>query len=50
MARDDFTQNLDRQTAYKLSAFVNMDNAIIKDRYVTTGDHDGIAVLVEAKP
>jgi hypothetical protein len=47
-ARDDFTQRLDRATAYKVSGFVNLDNALVGDPKFTTGDHDGIAVLVRA--
>ncbi len=45
-ARDDFTQSLDRSTAYKVSGFVNLNNAIVGDPKLTTGDHDGMAVLV----
>jgi hypothetical protein len=48
-ARDDFTQSLDRSTAYKVSGFVNLDNAIVGDPKLTTGDHDGVAVLVRRK-
>jgi hypothetical protein len=45
-ARDDFTQSLDRSTAYKVSGFVDLNNAIVGDPKLTTGDHDGMAVLV----
>lgn len=48
-ARDDFTQRLDRSTPFKVSGFVSLNNAILNDPAVTTGDHDGIAVLVRAK-
>ena len=47
-ARDDFTQNLDESTDYKITRFVDMQNGLIGDPKFTTGDHDGIAVLVEA--
>jgi hypothetical protein len=47
-ARDDFTQSLDLATPFKVTGFVNLDNAIVSDPTVTTGDHDGIAVLVRA--
>jgi hypothetical protein len=47
-ARDDFTQNLHRRTRFKVSRFVNLDSAMVADPQVTTGDHDGIAVLVRA--
>ena len=45
-ARDDFTQSLDRSTAYRVSGFVSLGNAIVGDPKLTTGDHDGMAVLV----
>jgi len=48
-ARDDFTQRLDRSTAYKVSGFVDLGNALIDDPKLTTGDHDGMAVMVRAK-
>jgi hypothetical protein len=47
-ARDNFTQDLDRSTSYKVSGFVNLGNALIDDPKLTTGDHDGLAVLVRA--
>jgi hypothetical protein len=49
-ARDDFTQRLDLHTDFKVSAFVNLGNALIGDPKLTTGDHDGIAVVVRAGP
>ena len=47
-ARDDFTQKLDQATPFRVSGFVGLDNAIVNDPAVTTGDHDGLAVLVRA--
>jgi hypothetical protein len=47
-ARDDFTQRLDEFSDYKITGFVNLDNALIDDPKSTTGDHDGIAVLLTA--
>ncbi|RDI54872.1 hypothetical protein [Microvirga subterranea] len=47
-ARDDFTQRLDRATDHKVSGFVPLDNALVDDPRFTTGDHDGVAVLVRA--
>ena len=47
-ARDDFTQKLDRATPFKIGGFVSLDNALVDDPAVTTGDHDGLAVLVRA--
>jgi hypothetical protein len=48
-ARDDFSQNLDRHTAFKLEGFVDLANAIIGDPEFSTGDHDGLAVLLRAR-
>ncbi len=48
-ARDDFTQQLDRSTPFKVAGFVDMANVIFGDPSVTTADHDGVAVLVRAK-
>lgn len=49
-ARDDFTQRLDRLTDFKVSGFVSLGNALIDDPKLTTGDHDGMAVVVRAGP
>lgn len=46
--RDDYARSLDRKTEFKISDFVSLDNAIVGDRATTTGDHDGIAVLLRA--
>jgi len=48
-ARDTLAQRLDQQTPFKLTAFVPLDNALLGDPALTTGDHDGLAVLLEAK-
>ncbi len=48
-ARDDFAESLDRKTAYKTTGFVSLDNAIVTDPDITTGDHDGTAVLIMAE-
>lgn len=48
-ARDDFTQRLDQATGYKVSGFVPLGNSLIGDLQFTTGDHDGVAVLLRAK-
>ncbi|MBA1156234.1 hypothetical protein [Microvirga mediterraneensis] len=49
-ARDDFTQRLDRSTDFRVSRFVDLGNALIGDPKLTTGDHDGIAVVVRVGP
>ena len=46
-ARDAFALGLDTQTDFKASGFVPLGNAI-NDAQVTTGDHDGRAVLLRA--
>ena len=48
-ARDRFSQSLDAKTPYQVKAFVPLGNALVADPEVTTGDHDGVAVLVEAQ-
>lgn len=47
-ARDDFAQRMDEYTVYKVTAFVSLENALTGDPGTTTGDHDGIAVLLTA--
>jgi hypothetical protein len=47
-ARDDFAQDLDRRTAFRFDGSVELSNAIENDPNVTTGDHDGRAVLLVA--
>lgn len=47
-ARDAFTQKLSAKTDYRVTAFVSLGNAILGDDALTTGDHDGIAVLLKA--
>lgn len=49
-ARDDFADHLDAWTAFKRAGFVDLQNAIVKDPKVSTGDHDGQAVLLRAEP
>jgi hypothetical protein len=49
-ARDDLTQRLNRSTDFKVSRFVDLGNALIGDPKLTTGDHDGIAVVVRVGP
>jgi len=49
-ARDDFTRNLDRSTSFKVSGSVSLGNALADDPKLTTGDHDGIAVVMRARP
>jgi len=48
-ARDDFARDLDRQTVFKSTGFVALDNALVGNANVTTGDHDGRAALLHAR-
>lgn len=50
VARDDFARSMDRATAYKLRGFVDLQNALVADPRVATGDHDGVAALLKAEP
>ncbi len=47
-ARDKFAWSMDDATVYKVSRFVPLGNAILGSDKETTGDHDGLAVLLEA--
>ena len=46
-ARDDFAKRLDQASGYRLIGFIELDNAIVDDPQVSTGDHDGKAVLLK---
>lgn len=48
-ARDDFAEKLERSSAYAASGSVPLDNALADDPRLTTGDHDGMAVLLRAE-
>lgn len=47
-ARDEFSQSLERRSPFRISGFVNLANAIVGDPEITTGDHDGLAVVLRA--
>ena len=47
-ARDDFTERMDQFTNFKIVRFVALDNAIVGDRSLTTGDHDSVGVVLKA--
>lgn len=46
-ARDKVADRLDERTAYKRGGFVDLRNHLAGDPIHTTGDHDGLAVLLE---
>jgi len=48
-ARDHFADALDQKSAYKKARFVKIDNALLGDATCTTGDHDGVGILLEAE-
>ncbi|MGO4387280.1 hypothetical protein AB4Y85_07060 [Microvirga sp. 2YAF29] len=45
-ARDDFTERMSRGTTYKADSAVDLDNAITDNPELTTGDHDGRAMVL----
>jgi hypothetical protein len=49
-ARDSFAQRLTATGLYEVTAFVDLGNDIIDDPSLSTGDHDGVAVLLTARP
>jgi hypothetical protein len=45
-ARDEFALRMDQETDFKIVGHISMQNAINDEPSVTTGDHDGRAVLL----
>ena len=48
-ARDKFAWSLNECADYRVSGFIPMENAIIDADKESTGDHDGLAVFLEAR-
>lgn len=48
-ARDSFAQRMSESSGYRLSAFVQLGNVLLGNPGLTTGDHDGIAVVLTAE-
>jgi hypothetical protein len=48
-ARDALAQRLDWKTSFKRAGFVPLYNTLLDAPALTTGDHDGIAILLEAQ-
>jgi hypothetical protein len=49
-ARNDFVERVGRGATYKVGNAVELDNAITDDPQLTTGDHDGRAMVLRAGP
>ncbi len=45
-ARDDFAQRMNSRTAYQSESAVDLDNALTDNPELTTGDHDGRAMVL----
>jgi hypothetical protein len=45
-ARDEFAASMDRHTKFKASGYLDMSNALLNEPDVSTGDHDGKAVIL----
>jgi len=48
-ARDALAQRMEWRTGFKRTGFIALDNVLLDHPELSTGDHDGIAVLLEAK-
>ncbi len=48
-ARDDFSEKMDERTEFERVRFVDLENAIVADPELTTGDHDGMAIFLQAQ-
>ena len=48
--RDQFADAMDTHSAYRRTAFLNLDNAIVGAADVGTGDHDGVAAVLTRQP
>jgi hypothetical protein len=49
-ARDAFASRMSARGGYEVAGYLDLGNAIVGDPSLTTGDHDGVAVLLSAKP
>ena len=48
-ARDDFARHLHEKSVFKAAGFVRLDNALVDHPAITTGDHDGRAVVLRVR-
>lgn len=49
-ARDAFALSMCGSGAYEVAGYLELGNAIVENDALTTGDHDGVAVLLSARP
>lgn len=47
-ARDHFADRMDKSTFFRMTGFVDLHNTFVNHPDMTTGDHDGIAVILSA--
>ncbi len=47
-ARDRFAQALEDKGGFRITAMIGLDNVILGDPQMGTGDHDGVAVVLTA--
>lgn len=47
-ARDRFAQALEDKGEFRITAFIVLENAILGDPRLGTGDHDGVAAVLTA--
>jgi len=48
-AREDFARKLEAATGYAIASRIDLTNALSDDPELTTGDHDGVAVVLRAE-
>jgi hypothetical protein len=49
-ARDAFAARMSERGGYEIAGYMELGNAVVEDPALSTGDHDGVAVLLSAKP
>lgn len=48
--RDKFADAMDTHSAYRRTAYLNLDNAVVDSATLGTGDHDGVAAVLTRQP
>jgi|GEM_PF-513275 len=49
-ARDTFARKMSERGGYEIAGYLDLGNAIVENDAFSTGDHDGVAVLLSARP